>query len=250
MASYVGGSPVLEDENGNKVISFPTVTRTGYTFNKWLDTQGLELSVSSIKNDKTFYADWMANSYVVTFDPNGGSVTTTGKNVTYDSAYGELPEPMLVGYSFAGWYTAPTGGTKVTNTTTVATASDHTLYAHWTANQYTVTFDSNGGSCSENSRLVNSGSVLGTLPTPTKSGTSGQILHRDTDNVSAYPDEHIYFTDHYDTITYGFQFLGWFTAASGGTLVTDESTMGGEDITLYAHYKTISHRYCKFSLYD
>lgn len=203
MASYVGGSPVLEDENGNKVISFPTVTRTGYTFNKWLDTQGSELSVSSIKNDKTFYADWMANSYVVTFDPNGGSVTTTGKNVTYDSAYGELPEPMLVGYSFAGWYTAPTGGTKVTSTTTVATASDHTLYAHWTANQYTATFDSNGGSAV--SAITKAyGSALGTLPTPTK-----------------------------DSYT----FKGWFTSATGGTQISASTLMPLGGAKYYAHWE-------------
>ena len=203
MASYVGGSPVLEDENGNKVISFPTVTRTGYTFNKWLDTQGSELSVSSIKNDKTFYADWMANSYVVTFDPNGGSVTTTGKNVTYDSAYGELPEPMLVGYSFAGWYTASTGGTKVTSATTVATASDHTLYAHWTANQYTATFDSNGGSAV--SAITKAyGSALGTLPTPTK-----------------------------DSYT----FKGWFTSATGGTQISASTLMPLGGAKYYAHWE-------------
>lgn len=202
MASYVGGSPVLEDENGNKVISFPTVTRTGYTFNKWMDTQGSELSVSSIKNDKTFYADWIVNSYVVTFDPNGGSVTTTGKNVTYDSAYGELPEPVLVGYSFAGWYTAPTGGTKVTSTTTVATASDHTLYAHWTANQYTVTFDSNGGSAV--SAITKAyGSALGMLPTPTK-------------------DSYI--------------FKGWFTSATGGTQISALTLMPLGGAKYYAHW--------------
>lgn len=62
---------------------------------------------------------------------NGGTVKTTSQNVTYDSTYGTLPTPTRDGYSFNGWYTAKTGGTKVTNTTKVTTAKDHTLYAQW-----------------------------------------------------------------------------------------------------------------------
>ena len=71
------------------------------------------------------------------------SYTPTGIYTTYNSTYGTLPTPTRTGYTFAGWYTAASGGTKVTNTTVVNTASNHTLYAHWTANKYKVLFDTN-----------------------------------------------------------------------------------------------------------
>lgn len=71
------------------------------------------------------------NSVIVTFDPNGGSVTTNTKAVNYNSAYGDLPTPTRTGYRFDGWYTSATGGTVVNNTTIVTNSSAHTLYAHW-----------------------------------------------------------------------------------------------------------------------
>lgn len=52
----------------------------------------------------TLTAGWTANTYSVTFNPNGGSVSTTTKNVTYGSTYGDLPTPTRTGYTFNGWY--------------------------------------------------------------------------------------------------------------------------------------------------
>lgn len=72
-----------------------------------------------------------ANECFVTFDPNGGSVTTAGKWVSSQSAYSTLPTPVFPGYRFAGWYTQREGGTRVESDTIVPTAEDHTLYAHW-----------------------------------------------------------------------------------------------------------------------
>lgn len=71
-------------------------------------------------------------TYRVTFDANGGTVNTTSMAVTIGSAYGTLPTPTRTGgYTFDGWYTAKTGGTKIADTTTVSTAHGTTLYAHW-----------------------------------------------------------------------------------------------------------------------
>ena len=52
----------------------------------------------------TLTAGWTANTYTLTFNPNGGSVSTASKIVTYDSAYGDLPTPTRTGYTFNGWY--------------------------------------------------------------------------------------------------------------------------------------------------
>jgi len=91
-------------------------------------------------------------------------------NATYGSAYSALTTPVRAGYTFNGWYTAPTGGTKYTTSTTVATASNHTLYAQWSGKSVTLTYDANGGSVSSASKSVTVGSTYGTLATPTRTG--------------------------------------------------------------------------------
>ena len=67
------------------------------------------------------------------------------KSVTYASTYGTSYTPVRIGHTFAGWYTAESGGTAVSSTTTVTNPSNHTLYAHWSANTYTVSYNANGG---------------------------------------------------------------------------------------------------------
>ena len=69
----------------------------------------------------------------VTFDANGGSVSPSSKTYTVGSAYGTLPTPTRTGYDFLGWYTAISGGTKVT-TSTICQKSVTTLYARWDYN--------------------------------------------------------------------------------------------------------------------
>lgn len=75
-----------------------------------------------------------AGVYTVNFDANQGSVSETSRTVVYDYVYARksaLPIPTRDGYDFAGWYTAKTGGTKVTNYSKVTATADHTLYAQW-----------------------------------------------------------------------------------------------------------------------
>ena len=69
--------------------------------------------------------------YTVTYNANGGTVETASKTVIYNEAYGSLPVPTRDGYTFKGWYTEKTGGTKVTAETIVSSDGDHTLYAQW-----------------------------------------------------------------------------------------------------------------------
>lgn len=70
----------------------------------------------------------------VSFNANGGTTPTSSKTVYITDTYGNLPKPTRNGYTFNGWYTATSGGTKVTATTKVSNSSDHTLYAVWTLN--------------------------------------------------------------------------------------------------------------------
>lgn len=115
-------------------------TKTGYAFAGWYDnkdctgTPVTEVSATDT-GDKTFWAKWTPQTYQVTFEYHGadGGDTTANKNVTYASAYGNLPVPTRTGYTFKGWYTAEAEGqgTKVDAETNVTTASAHILHARW-----------------------------------------------------------------------------------------------------------------------
>lgn len=114
----------------------PTPTRKGYNFSGWFTAKtGGSRIVSNTKVDNsagsTLYARWKPKSCTVTFDPNGGTVTTKSRTVTYDENYILPGDPTRTGYTFDGWYTAKTGGAKVTTETKVTATANHTLYAHW-----------------------------------------------------------------------------------------------------------------------
>ena len=67
----------------------------------------------------------------ITFDANGGAVSPATKSCTANSQYGTLPTPTRSGYTFEGWFTASTDGTRVTDSSVVPDSAT-TLYAQWT----------------------------------------------------------------------------------------------------------------------
>lgn len=67
----------------------------------------------------------------VKFDANGGTCSTTSKSVPLDGNYGVLPTATKTGYTFTGWYTVETNGTRVYNYGSLVSNAGHTLYAHW-----------------------------------------------------------------------------------------------------------------------
>ena len=149
--------PVTFNPNGGRVSqaskvvtigktygTLPTPNRTGYSFDGWYtdqtgDTKVTETTTVGANPPATLYAHWTAKKYLVTLNANGGKIDTTSGQVstksytaTYGSKYNFLPRPIRTGgYNFDGWYTDQTNGTKVDSDTTVTTAKDHILYAHW-----------------------------------------------------------------------------------------------------------------------
>ena len=111
------------------------MTYTGYTFKGWYDNENLTGSpVTAIggteMGNKEYWAKWEANTYTVTFYPNGGSVNPVAATTDSSGKLSSLPTPTRGGnYRFDGWYTEQTGGIKVT-LNQVYTA-DTTLYAYW-----------------------------------------------------------------------------------------------------------------------
>ena len=91
--------------------------------------------------DKVAIAALHTHSWAITFDANGGSVTPESAKTNAEGKLTSLPTPTRSGsYSFDGWYTAASGGTKVT--TSYQFTADTTVYAHWT---YTGGSSSGGG---------------------------------------------------------------------------------------------------------
>ena len=135
-----GGTVSTKSKNvtiGKTYGTLPTPTRTGYDFDGWYTqkTGGTKVTANTsvgTNPPNTLYAHWIAKKYTVTLDANGGTVSMASRTATYGSEYPALPDATRAGgYSFDGWYTQKTGGTKVDDNTTVTTAANHTLYAHW-----------------------------------------------------------------------------------------------------------------------
>lgn len=219
--SYLTSSVVTFDANGGAVGDatktvyygqyygeMPVPTRENYGFGGWFTAKegGTQITSESVVDalvNQTLYAQWIPNQFTVIFDANGGSVSTTSKALAFEDSYGTLPVPTRDNYTFAGWFTSATGGTQVSENDVPTEAKDVTLYAQWTPNKFTVTYNANGGSVSTTNKELTFGDSYGTLPTPTR--------------------------DYYN-------FLGWNTAADGAgtTVYTDTVPSSAENVTLYA----------------
>ena len=177
--------------------------RIVYKFGGWATTSSGTKAYDkggsyTLNSGTTLYAIWNIEKYTLTLNANGGSVSPTSISQNYGAAI-TLPTPERTGYTFNGWYTAASGGSIVSYTT--MPAINQTLFAQWTVQQYTLTFNANGGSVSPTSISQNYGTAI-TLPTPTKDG---------------------------------YRFNGWYTAASGGSRVS-YTTMPATNQTLFAQW--------------
>jgi len=118
---------------GAKVGKLPkTPKRVGYAFKGWYNkkTGGIKVSkATKVKNKVVFHAQWV-KQYTLIFDANGGTVSPTSKKVGTKLAYGTLPTPKRSGYTFTGWFTAKTGGNKV-STSTKMPAKNVKVFAQW-----------------------------------------------------------------------------------------------------------------------
>ncbi|MDR2500909.1 MAG: InlB B-repeat-containing protein, partial [Treponema sp.] len=162
-------------------------------------------SASQVTADMTVYAKWGAaapTTCTVTFDSQDGS-SPLSVTVNSGDTLGTLLQPAKAGNTFGGWFMAVNGGgTQFTGSTPVT--DDITLYAKWIVTQYTVTFDSQGGSTVPNT-TVNHGSSLGSSfpAAPAKTGNT---------------------------------FGGWFTQANGGGTAFTGTTPVMGNITVYAKW--------------
>ena len=129
-----GGSEIapITQDYGTEITAPDNPTRKGYTFKGW----DKEIPETMPAENITVKAQWEVNQYTITFDTNGGSEIAP---ITQD--YGTeitAPDnPTRKGYTFKGW------DKEIPET---MPAENITVKAQWEVNQYTITFDTNGGS--------------------------------------------------------------------------------------------------------
>ena len=282
----------VADYFANTNLAKSAFTRTGYGFNGWATNETTMARVFADRQSVTgasfdavvkandtanLYACWTANVYTVTFNANGGSVSPTSRKIAYDATYGELPTPTWTGHSFSGWYTDPTGGSKIDKTTTLSRTENHTLYAHWSAIKHTISTMTSG----DGSGTVSGGGQYdyGATATLEAKPSRGSRFMRWSDGETENPHyvtvtgdklysarfELVTVKVSFDSvggssvgstnITYGSKygplptptkaghtFQGWFTAQSGGLSVSADTLMQEEaDHTLYAHWSVNSY---------
>ena len=145
-----GGSEVttktIDVLYGEQLGDMPVPIRTGYFFRGWYDapvegkcygnSDGKGTSWYDKTENCTLYAQWVINRYTITFDTAGGSEITPITQ-DYDTAITAPADPTREGYTFIGW-------DKEIPTTMLA--ENMTVTAQWVINQYTITFDTAGGS--------------------------------------------------------------------------------------------------------
>lgn len=159
---------------------------------------------------------WSPNIFEVTFDSNGGSPINpyTEQEIT-DTTYAlPIQRPTRAGYVFDGWWTAPSGGGEVIDTTIVRATRAHTLYAHWLSTPAVkMYFNANGGTVTPTSRTYYAHKTFQGFPVPTRRG---------------------------------FQFAGWWTSWDAGRHISEGDEVPELPQTFYAHwtpnvYKVVFH---------
>lgn len=223
-ATPADGYRVLEpqgwfsDEEGNTLLGNGNGTAKTYTINSLTDAASVFVAFEKIP----------ASTYIVTFDANGGDDGTMNSQSFTENEPQNLTTNAFTrtGYTFSGWNTQAdgTGDSYADGQSVTLTTAGLTLYAQWTANQYTITLDKQGGT----------------------DGTSEVVVHYDNNDYSANPVD--------VPSIQGYAFMGYYVAEKGsGFQVVDatgnwvKSAHGytddsgnwkkASDITLYAHFE-------------
>jgi uncharacterized repeat protein (TIGR02543 family) len=140
----VGDAPIVLPDRG-------TLNRTGYTFGGWSETNsGTDIGTTyEPTKNTTLYAVWVPKTFTITYNPNGASGTpsVTSDSYTTGDVGKELPTVgtmVKTGHDFLGWATTASATAPNVNSP-FTTPESITLYAVWSAKNYTITYVLDGG---------------------------------------------------------------------------------------------------------
>jgi uncharacterized repeat protein (TIGR02543 family) len=143
-----GGTTVneLTQDFDSELLMPANPTKTGFTFDGWYEDETLNIRFEHLRmpsENKTVYAKWSINTYTITFNTNGGSVLND-LTQDFDSVLSLQSNPIKTGYTFGGWYIDE--GLSTRFDLVRMPSENKTVYAKWSINTYTITFNTNGGS--------------------------------------------------------------------------------------------------------
>ncbi len=199
-----GGTLVEQQKvkEGSKASKPENPTKVGYEFDDWYlgeEQTPFDFEKTSIKKNTTLTAKWNVNQYSISFDTDGGEPATI-HTITqdFDTVVSAPADPIKTGYTFSGWFE---DGSLTAYVFDKIEARDVELKAKWTINEYTISFDSDGGSIIEDI---------------TK--TYGENVEKPLDPTKT-----------------GYTFMGWFEANS--VLQYEFDTMESRNVELKAGWK-------------
>jgi len=139
-----GLSPTPLQAPASSAIVLPAITRDGHIFNGWFTATAGGIYVGkagdsyiipiSASLNMTLYAQWAPSEVIITYNTNGGDDSPPPELVSTGNSL-SLPSTTRSGYTFNGWYSALSGGTRVGGAGDSFTPmTNMTLYAQWTIN--------------------------------------------------------------------------------------------------------------------
>jgi uncharacterized protein (TIGR02145 family)/uncharacterized repeat protein (TIGR02543 family) len=222
-----GASGTMTDQHiasgGSANLTANAFTKTGWSFAGWSTTAGgvVEFADQAIFTmgaaNASLYAKWTANPYTITFDKNdaGASGAMSTQTILCGSSANLIANAFIKpGWAFAGWATTAGGAVAFANQASYPMGTaDVTLYAKWTANSLTITFDKNDAG------------ATGSMSTQAiASGSSANLI------ANAFNKT-------------GWSFAGWATTAGGVVAFANQASypMGTADVTLFAKWTLNSY---------
>lgn len=231
-----GGNDIAEQtiKTTDSNITLPEPTRTGFDFGGWFTDELLSkpFSIADLLSNTgglTLYAKWLplASSHTITFNTNGGSEIAT---LTYEANETIVAPtaPTKTGHTFQGWYIDALLETAYTFSK--MPNNDLVLYAKWTVNDYTITYNVNGGTAIDVTTHAYA-SVITEPTDPTKAGYDFGGWYADELLTTAYvftsmPANNVNLYAKWTPKNFSLSFV-----TNGGTEITSVSYAYGSTIT-------------------
>ena len=228
-----GGTPAPEPQSiarGGKIIEPAPMTKTGQGFGGWFKEAELvsqwNFAADTVTGDITLYAKWDTSFFTVTFNADGGTPAPVPQNIAHNSKVTEPAAMTRTGYIFGGWF-KETAHTNQWNFANDTVTGDITIYAKWTLNQYTVTFNADGGTPAPAQQTIDHGGKVTQPSAMTRTGYTFGGWYKE----AAFTNQWNFASDVVtsDTAIYAKWMLNQYTVtfnADGGTPVPAQQNIG------------------------